>query len=592
MSYLQGLVIFDKREIDEALENFQKSLEYRKKLGDSAGIADVLLKIGSVYNIIGNFELAMENFHKSLEIMERIGKIEGKEKLFLYMGNCHNFKYENKQALSFYKKALAVAKKLGNIEHIAKSTSNIGSIHILNSDFDLALDSFFKALEYSEQLKHILMMSIGYNNLGDIYKLKGELDLALDYTKRSMSGRDEDEKKTEFSAGANIKLGLINQEKGDPTRALHYLLKSLKIREEIGNQAFMADSLIYLCLLSLETRNIVEAEKYLKQLERIQERNKIVILEQGIPLIKALILKASPRTSDKMKAQEMLEKMTKKDFVKSLFPKLVHLNLCELLFYEYTSSQDPRILVEIHSVIDHLLKIAKKQNSLSLLISTNLLSAKLSFLEGDTEQAQQLLIQAQKNAEEKGLTQLAKHISAEYDKLLKRLSHSKDSSINQKEAETDVEELIKQMTAQRQLDVPKVIIDKPVMLLIITQAGMTIFSQTYEKTGKKIDEQLIGGFITAINAFCQEIFSASSSIDRIMYEDYIIAMKNLENMLFCYVFEGDSYTALKKLDEILKKVKQTKGCHQALRERSEQSMYLMVEDEQKLQNIISPILSA
>ncbi|MEE9409600.1 MAG: tetratricopeptide repeat protein [Candidatus Heimdallarchaeota archaeon] len=422
--------------------------------------------------------------------------------------------------------------------------------------------------------------------------MKGELDLALDYIKRSLSIREESHQKKEAIAESYRTLGIIYQEKGDPTKALQYLLKSLKITEEVGNQSFIVDSLLSLFLLSLDTENIDEAENYLGQLEEIQEEYKHIILKQGIPLLKALLLKASPRTSDKMKAQEMLDKMSTKDFVHSLVPKLVHLNLCELLFYEYTSSQDPRILVEIHSVIDHLLKIAKKQNSLSLLISTNLLSAKLSFLEGDTEQAQQLLIQAQKNAEEKGLTQLAKHISAEYDKLLKRLSHSKDSSINQKEAETDVEQLIKQMTAQRQLDVPKVIIDKPVMLLIITQAGMTIFSQTYEKTGKKIDEQLIGGFITAINAFCQEIFSASSSIDRIMYEDYIIAMKNLENMLFCYVFEGDSYTALKKLDEILKKVKQTKGCHQALRERSEQSMYLMVEDEQKLQNIISPILSA
>ncbi|MEE9411153.1 MAG: tetratricopeptide repeat protein, partial [Candidatus Heimdallarchaeota archaeon] len=256
LSYLQGLVSIDKGEIDEGLEYYQRSLEYRKKLGDSASIADVLLKIGTAYNVKGNIELSQENFHKSLEIMERIVKIEGKEKLLLCLGNSYNLKSDSKKALFFYKKALAISKELGNKEYIAKSKNNIGVIYLDRSEFDLALDYFFETLELAEQLNHKMLMAAAVCNIGDIYQSKGELELALEYTKRGLLIREKDLKNNEYIAESYRTLGLIYQEKGDPTKALQYLLKSLKINEEVGNQSFIVDSLLYLFLLSLDTENI------------------------------------------------------------------------------------------------------------------------------------------------------------------------------------------------------------------------------------------------------------------------------------------------------------------------------------------------
>jgi hypothetical protein len=49
----------------------------------------------------------------------------------------------------------------------------------------------------------------------------------------------------------------------------------------------------------------------------------------------------------------------------------------------------------------------------------------------------------------------------------------------------------------------------------------------------------------------QEAFSLSGSIERIKHQDNTLLLKNVGPYLFSYVFEGQSYSAIQKLDKFI-----------------------------------------
>ncbi|MCK5183084.1 MAG: hypothetical protein KAQ95_02175, partial [Candidatus Heimdallarchaeota archaeon] len=62
---------------------------------------------------------------------------------------------------------------------------------------------------------------------------------------------------------------------------------------------------------------------------------------------------------------------------------------------------------------------------------------------------------------------------------------------------------------------------------------------------------LLSGFISSINAFFKEVFDTSGSIERIKHQELTVLLKPVESVLFCYVFKGQSYSAIKKLEEFI-----------------------------------------
>ncbi|MHA2274056.1 MAG: hypothetical protein ACXACI_19610, partial [Candidatus Hodarchaeales archaeon] len=72
------------------------------------------------------------------------------------------------------------------------------------------------------------------------------------------------------------------------------------------------------------------------------------------------------------------------------------------------------------------------------------------------------------------------------------------------------------------------------------------FSRIFSES--QINDQLLGGFLSAISSFGAEMFEATETLDRIMYQEHTLALKPLDSLMFTYIFKGPSYSALQKLD--------------------------------------------
>ncbi len=110
------------------------------------------------------------------------------------------------------------------------------------------------------------------------------------------------------------------------------------------------------------------------------------------------------------------------------------------------------------------------------------------------------------------------------------------------------------MIKRRIEDIPHLKPEKPETFLIMEESGQIIFSHNFNPE-RRLNEQLIGGFLAAINSFGKETFSASGSIERIKHQEHTLLLNAEENLYFCYIFQGQSYSALEKLSSFIKKTK-------------------------------------
>ena len=132
--------------------------------------------------------------------------------------------------------------------------------------------------------------------------------------------------------------------------------------------------------------------------------------------------------------------------------------------------------------------------------------------------------------------------------------------------EQETEELngdVIRMIDKRSVDIPKLQAEEPVLLIIVYEGGVTVYSQKFSQK-EMIDEMFVGGFLTAIDAFMHQTFATGGSIERIQHQEYTLLLKIENPLLFCYVFKGQSFTAIQKLDSIIKEIKKSTSIWQAL----------------------------
>lgn len=102
---------------------------------------------------------------------------------------------------------------------------------------------------------------------------------------------------------------------------------------------------------------------------------------------------------------------------------------------------------------------------------------------------------------------------------------------------------------------PEVIKEDPVAILIVEESGITLFSFKFKTN--HIDDQLIGAYLSALSSFGNEVFKGSGALDQIVFHEFTVLMRKVDPFTFCYVFKGESYLALERLENFIFQIKST-----------------------------------
>lgn len=459
------------------------------------------------------------------------------------------YKNDADRGIKYAEQSLKLREELGSSRELAEPLYVLGLIYtLLKYDLDLAKAYTERSQRHAKESNQTHIIAYNLLILGMIYLFKGELEQAITYIKQSLTLSEEINNKRYISSLYN-NLAMVYQQQGDIEQALVCLEKSLVVAKEINNKWNIGHTTSSMVTLYIEKNDKENAQKYLELLKQISEHEEFEMFDVLYRLGKALILKISARTHNRAKAEELLVQITEEEVIMSEATIVALINLCDLLIEELSIINDVEIIDELKPLIKQLTDIAENSNSFWILAETHILQAKLSLITLDMKGARHFLTQAQQIADKHSLQLLAIKISSEHDSLLNELNKweqmKKENALLSERIElARLNEQSKVLLQGRVIEPPKLQVDQPVLLIIVSKKGNILLSN-YFTPNIIIDETRLGEFLSSFNTFCDQIFS--EMFDRVKFGEFTVLIKTVDSYFVCYLFQGQTYSARLKL---------------------------------------------
>jgi len=465
----------------------------------------------------------------------------------------------------------------------------------VKSKFDLCREHIKKALSLAKEIKfNHFWIALCQLYFGVYYISIGEMDNSLKY---NIKGLELFKKiKSNFNIAILLNnIGNLYGEMGEYELAVEQLEESINLLEQIPQSFFsIVTPIESLITLAVEHGDIERAQKYFHRLEDIYNQKRDDRIEFLYKFDKALILKTSSRIRDKAKAEELFKELIETDTINFDLIIKAHIHLCDILLTEYRIDNDSEIFTELNYYIAKLLTIAEKQKSYLVFCETFILQAKLALLTFDMKAARRFLTQAQKIAESYGIKRLAMKISYEHDELLKQskiwesLKESK-MPLSERWKLAGLNEQMEKMVKKRMIEIPKLSNEEPVLLLIVSEGGVPFFSHSFIED-KSFESHLFGGFLSTIDYFIKEMFS--EGLDRAVFGDHTLLMKSIPPFFISYIFKGNSYYALQKVEYFIDHIQKEEDIWQNLLKFFQINQSIQLKDIPLLDSLITEIFIA
>ena len=561
-----------KSECLDELSNYEESYKFAEKayqksqeLRDNLRSIDALVKMASATMFLGDFEKGHDLIAQSEDLLKTLTRCtpleqEQREASIAFIkGFTYGFQGNMNQGLECAERSLELRENIGNKRELAASLYLSGLLYSMGkSDLDRGLMYAERCQTLAKDVNHQRIIGMNLQSLGIIYFMKGEFKKALKYTEQSLVFAEKTGFKQMISSNLN-NLANIFTYQGDFNKSLTYLERSLEVAKEIENNWFISSAIGSIIEALVYKGDVERAQRYLEQLEEINNKEDNISIDLTYRNHKAIVLKASPRIHNRAKAEELFKQIVQEEMIHGETTINALVNLCELLLDELRITNEIEVLSELENVITQLLDIAESAGSYWVLAETYTLQGKLALLTLDLKEARRLFSQAQQIAEKQGMDRLAGKISIEHDNLLNELNkweNLKDQDVSLKERVelAHIDEQIDNLLWKRDFSSLEHSEEEPILLLVLSDGGLPIFSYVFSKDWS-FEDDLLGGFLSAINSFSGELFS--KGLDRAKFGEHTVFMRAVASFSICYLFKGQSYLAQKRINNFIEQFQNT-----------------------------------
>jgi tetratricopeptide (TPR) repeat protein len=604
-----GLLYYLNENFNQALEVFSKSLEIRRSIGNKLDIALSYHRIGAIYKEMGEFLKALEYLKLSLKLREEMDSKESIAASHVEIANNYYNRGDLDLAINHYNKAIDLFSNLGMSKSKGDAINKKGIIFQTMGKIDQALELHEEGLNLFTEGQDKLGIPYSLLFLGQTLIQKGDLfeanmvlndSLALFKELNYNSGcawcylklalislLKQDEKaqkyyqqsltlfnKVDNQLGASealFWLGIIHKEKKDQKNSEKFMEKALTIFKKNIKYFSLVENYYRLILVALKNQIIVPY-KFFNELESILKKswvNKRV--DQRRRFMKSLFLKDNKRFKSSAEAQTLLKGIVEEELVDHETTALAYVNLIDILIFELRIYQNDNIFSEAKKYVKKLIEMTEGLKLNAWLVQAYLLQAQLMLLEPNLTQAKELLISAKQITEEKELRRLNKRVIADLDQLNKQWTKWEEIieqkvSLDKRIEFSQIDSVLDRMLKGWDEELNDLTKEKPIFFIIITTSGVSYYSYAFkdETSQTHINDLLIGGFLSAINTFSQELFDSKTTIEKIKYQDYTILVKTVIPFLISYVYQGVSYFASKKLQDFIIHIQKDKHLYDLL----------------------------
>ncbi|MEQ8385879.1 MAG: CHAT domain-containing protein [Coleofasciculus sp. A1-SPW-01] len=281
-----GIHLVEQNQYREALDKFQQALVIYRKIRYKRSQWYTLKRIGFVYRILGEYQLALAAYQRALSIEQDMALFPG-DGVNFEVGQIYELLGQYDLALESYQQALERARipglmvvigrgggAIGDIGGEVQALNAIGNVHFQLKQYELALDFYqqasavLKTVENKEYKKFLEASTL--HNIGAVYHTQGKEELALEYLQQALTiSQSFGHKQSEGAFLLNI--GRVHFELEQYGLAWNFYQQALLIAQETGDKADEGHTLNNIGYL-LEAQNQPElAIIFFKQAVNIRE---------------------------------------------------------------------------------------------------------------------------------------------------------------------------------------------------------------------------------------------------------------------------------------------------------------------------------
>lgn len=237
----------------------------------TAAGANALNWAGNLAKLQGDYGEAGAFLKESLQIRRELGETAGIAASLSNLANVIKDQGDYARASELYREALDLHRETGNQAGLALALHCLGLVADLREDRETARERFEESLEIRRRLGNPAAMADTLNNLGSVLETLGDLPSAMERLEEALGIRRElgDQWGAAF---VSMNLGLLAKKQGDLRRTREFYDEGLATFRELGDRVSVAGVLMNLGEVSLDLDEYEDAERlYLESLEILRE---------------------------------------------------------------------------------------------------------------------------------------------------------------------------------------------------------------------------------------------------------------------------------------------------------------------------------
>ncbi|MBS1517823.1 MAG: tetratricopeptide repeat protein [Bacteroidetes bacterium] len=247
-------------DVDKARELIVESLRIRRELGDKAGTAESLVRLGILEYDQGRYDESAVLYEESLGLYRETGNKLGYAIVLNNLANVFSNQGKYSRAFELYEESLATRRESEDIFGIAVSLNNLGIIAFEMGEYLKAKDLLQESLQLRYQTGNKEGIAISLINLGNVSYNQGEYSDAWIFYKESLDISIEINEKS-CIADSLFNLGKTSLEQNDLEKATELFNKSLDISRMIKAKTLTADSLFGLGKIAFQKKEYELAKR-------------------------------------------------------------------------------------------------------------------------------------------------------------------------------------------------------------------------------------------------------------------------------------------------------------------------------------------
>jgi eukaryotic-like serine/threonine-protein kinase len=228
---------------DEALKSYHEAVKLQREIGDKKGLGVTLINFGELYRDRSNYDEALKAYKESLQIQRDIGDENRQAVCLNNIGLVYLSKGQPSDALTYYERALDLRKK-GNVpSEIGETLHNLGEASLKAGDYGQSLDYHLRALELFRSSGDKSGAAIQSYSMGTIFEYQGRYGAALKAKEEALKTFRELNDRSFWMAEILSGYGNSLSEVGRYDEAQKNLTEALSLAKELQNKTLVAQIL-------------------------------------------------------------------------------------------------------------------------------------------------------------------------------------------------------------------------------------------------------------------------------------------------------------------------------------------------------------